>query len=112
MFPARSVTTNATNRSRVGFAVISRSLARDVQRLLLCLGIYSRLRMKKEKRPDRYDLWEVDISIGSERKKFSELIGFISTRKQERLQDSLKNPGKNCPDVRWDYSLVTASTAR
>ena len=88
--------------SHVGFAVVSRSLARDVQRLLLCLGIYSRLRMKKEKRPDRYDLWEVDISIRSERERFSELIGFISTRKQERLQDSLKNPGKNCPDVRWE----------
>ncbi|TMI49891.1 vitamin B12-dependent ribonucleotide reductase [Candidatus Bathyarchaeota archaeon] len=58
--------------------------------------------MKKEKRPDRYDLWEVDISIGSERKRFSELIGFISIRKQERLQNSLKIHGKNCPDVRWE----------
>src|SRR3989441_3687627 len=104
LFQAEGYVTVSTssNSSHVGFAVISRSLARDVQRLLLCLGIYSRLRMKKEKRPDRYDLWEVDISIRSERKRFSELIGFISSRKQERLQESLVSPGKNCPDVRWE----------
>ena len=104
LFQAEGYVTMSTssNSSHVGFAVISRSLARDVQRLLLCLGIYSRLRMKKEKRPDRYDLWEVDISIRSERKRFSELIGFISSRKQERLQESLVSPGKNCPDVRWE----------
>jgi ribonucleoside-diphosphate reductase alpha chain len=104
LFQAEGYVTASTGSksSRVGFAVISRSLARDVQRLLLCLGIYSRLRMKKEKRPDRYNLWEVDISIESERKRFSELVGFISTSKQERLQESLKSRGKNCPEVRWE----------
>src|SRR5256885_5840470 len=104
LFQAEGYVTVSTGSksSRVGFAVISRSLARDVQRLLLCLGIYSRLRMKKERRPDRYNLWEVDISIGSERKRFSELFGFISTSKQERLQESLKSSGKNCPEVRWE----------
>jgi ribonucleoside-diphosphate reductase alpha chain len=104
LFQAEGYVTVSTGSksSRVGFAVISRSLARDVQRLLLCLGIYSRLRMKKEKRPDRYNLWEVDISIGSERKRFSELVGFISTSKRERLQESLTSRGKNCPEVRWE----------
>jgi ribonucleoside-diphosphate reductase alpha chain len=90
------------NSAHIAFAVISKELARDVQRLLFSLGIYSRVRQKKEKRPDRYDMWEVDVSISSEREKFAKLIGFVDERKQEKLLESLKRTGKKCPDVRWE----------
>ena len=88
--------------SRIAFTAISKTLARDIQRLLLCLGIYSKLRMKNEKRPDRRDLWEVDIGFGSERRRFSDKIGLISALKHGLFQESLKTVGKNCPDVRWE----------
>jgi ribonucleotide reductase alpha subunit len=87
--------------ARVGFAVIGEKWTEDIQLLLNVLGIYSRRRRKREKREDRYDLHEISISIGSERARFVELIGFISIEKQRRLLESLGLEGAmTCPDLR------------
>jgi ribonucleoside-diphosphate reductase alpha chain len=87
--------------ARVAFAVISEKWSEDVQLLLNVLGIYSRRNRKTEKRADRQDLYEVAISIGSERARFAEFIGFVSQPKQTRLLDSLTVAGsKACPDLR------------
>jgi ribonucleoside-diphosphate reductase alpha chain len=92
---------NGNESGRIAFAVIGEKWAEDVQLLLKVLGIYSRRTRKHEKRPDRHDLHEVAIAIGSERARFAELIGFASSRKQQRLLESLSLPGqKVCPDVR------------
>jgi ribonucleoside-diphosphate reductase alpha chain len=87
--------------ARVAFAVIGERWTEDVQLLLGALGIYSRRTQKHEKRSDRYDLHEVAISIGSERARFAELIGFVGHEKQDKLLRSLdlRNP-KRCPDLR------------
>ncbi len=87
--------------ARIGFAVIGERWTEDVQVLLGTLGIYSRRTHKHEPRADRHDLHEVAISIGSERARFAELIGFVSEHKQRRLLESLslRNP-KHCPDLR------------
>ncbi|MEK7579890.1 MAG: vitamin B12-dependent ribonucleotide reductase [Patescibacteria group bacterium] len=87
--------------SRIGFAVINPKWADDIQLLLLRCGIYSRRYEKKDKRLDRKTMNVVEISIGSERQKFFDLIGFISKEKQTKLLDSLKiSEKKNCPDLR------------
>ena len=87
--------------ARIGFAVIGERWAEDVQLLLNTVGIYSRLTHKREHRVDRHDLHEVSISIGSERARFAELVGFVGQDKAERLSESLalRNP-KRCPDLR------------
>jgi ribonucleoside-diphosphate reductase alpha chain len=87
--------------ARVGFAVIGERWTEDVQLLLGTLGIYSRRICKREKRDDRHDLHEVAISIGSERARFAELVGFVGHEKQDKLFQSLalRNP-KRCPDLR------------
>ncbi len=87
--------------ARIGFAVIGERWTEDVQNLLGVLGIYSRRTHKPERREDRHDLHEVAISIGSERARFAELVGFVDARKQGRLLASLdlRNP-KRCPDLR------------
>ena len=87
--------------ARVAFAVIGERWTEDVQLLLGTLGIYSRRICKREKRSDRHDLHEVAISIGSERARFAELIGFVGHEKQDKLLQSLalRNP-KRCPDLR------------
>jgi len=87
--------------ARVGFSVIGERWTEDVQILLGVLGIYSRRANKSEKRSDRHDLHEVAISIGSERVRFAELVGFVDARKQGKLLESLdlRNP-KRCPDLR------------
>ena len=92
---------NGCESARVGFAVIGEQWTEDVQILLGVLGIYSRRSHKSEKRDDRHDMHEVAISIGSERARFAELVGFVDARKQGKLLESLdlRNP-KRCPDLR------------
>ncbi|HEV7938429.1 MAG TPA: vitamin B12-dependent ribonucleotide reductase [Solirubrobacteraceae bacterium] len=92
---------NELENARIGFAVIGEQWTEDVQLLLGALGIYSRRTRKTESREDRHDMHEVSISIGSERARFSEMIGFISKEKSDKLLDSLnlRNP-KRCPDLR------------
>jgi ribonucleoside-diphosphate reductase alpha chain len=90
-----------SERGRVAFAVISERWTEDVQLILNVLGIYSRRIRKQDPRPDRHDLHEVQISIGSERARFAELIGFVGESKQQRLLESLSLRGlKHCPDLR------------
>src|SRR6266540_1412026 len=88
-------------QGRVGFAAISEKWTEDVQLLLNVIGIHSRRRTKQEKRADRHDLHEVSISIGSERARFAELVGFLGREKQQTLLESLSLRGlKRCPDLR------------
>ncbi len=85
----------------VAFDTISQEWMHDVQILLYGLGIYSRIRHKKEPRSNRSDLYELDISYGGERKKFADRIGFISQEKQDKLNASLEiDRQKNVPDLR------------
>jgi len=86
---------------RVAFAVVGEAWTEDVQLLLNLLGIYSRRIHKLERRDDRHDLHEVVISIGSERARFAELVGFVGAAKQRKLLESLTLQGqKHCPDLR------------
>src|SRR5581483_5529938 len=92
---------HGNENGRIAFAVIGERWTEDVQLLLNMIGIYSRRCRKEEKRADRHDLHEVQISIGSERARFAELVGFVGADKQGRLLASLdlRNP-KRCPDLR------------
>ncbi|HEV3093139.1 MAG TPA: vitamin B12-dependent ribonucleotide reductase [Solirubrobacteraceae bacterium] len=92
---------NTFENARIGFAVIGERWTEDVQLLLGVLGIYSRRSRKHERREDRHDMHELSISIGSERSRFAELIGFIGREKSDKLLRSLslRNP-KRCPDLR------------
>ncbi|HEY5434979.1 MAG TPA: LAGLIDADG family homing endonuclease, partial [Candidatus Limnocylindrales bacterium] len=92
---------NGNESARVGFAVIGERWTEDVQLLLNSIGIYSRRTRKPEKREDRHDLHEVAISVGSERARFTELVGFIGRDKQARLRESLGlRDLKTVPNVR------------
>ncbi len=80
---------------------ISREWMHDLQLLLYGLGIYSRIRRKNDTRDNRHALYELDISMGSERRKFAERIGFLSRGKQDRLRAALTLSGqKTIPDLR------------
>ena len=82
---------------------ISQDWMHDLQLLLLRLNIFSRVRVKLDKRTDRKTLKHLTIGIGSERKRFAELIGFISADKQQKLLQSLTLPGqKPCLDLRQE----------
>jgi ribonucleoside-diphosphate reductase alpha chain len=92
---------NGTQSARIGFAVIGERWAEEIQLLLNVLGIYSRRGRKRETREYGHDLHEVAISIGSERARFAELVGFIGRDKQAKLLESLGLRGpESCPDLR------------
>ena len=92
--------TTIGQRGVAEIATISKDWMQDVQLLLLSRGIYSRVFRKDEKRSDREDTWVVSISFRSERVKFAEQIGFVSTAKQSRLIESLSFAGKRCAPER------------
>ena len=91
----------AYGSARVGFAVVGERWTEDVQLLLASIGVYSRRLRKRERRDGRLDMHEVAISIGSERARFAELVGFVGRDKQQRLRLSLGLSGqKVVPNVR------------
>ncbi|AEF81767.1 adenosylcobalamin-dependent ribonucleoside-diphosphate reductase [Leadbettera azotonutricia] len=83
---------------------ISKDLIWDAQKLLANLGIYSRISICNDSRDDRHTYYHLIIAYKSERKKFQELIGFVSSEKQEKLTNSLaaEIKGKEIPEQRFE----------
>ena len=73
------------NSGDVVLTSISEELVHGVQLLLLNLGIYSNVSKSVDKRDDRHDLYQLTIAYESDRKKYAQLIGFVSTEKTEKL---------------------------
>lgn len=84
----------------IGLQSISRQFIEGVQLLLTRLGIFSRWIRKNEVREDRHDGYCLTIGIAGERAKFAELVGFVGSKKESKLLDSLMLEGRQCPDVR------------
>lgn len=71
----------------VGFQSVSRKLAFAVSELLDLVGVYNQVIFKKEKRKGRLDGWSVQINHTDHIKLFRERVGFISSRKNNELQN-------------------------
>ncbi len=74
------------NSGDVILSTISEELAHDVLTLLLSLGIYSTISSSEDARENRKRLYQVSISYHSERRKFEDLIGFVSSDKIAKLR--------------------------
>ncbi len=101
VFQSRGYVNNEGNSSRIGIVATSRKWMEDLLVLLSRFGIYARLRRKNGYRINGRDGWEIDIYMHSERKKFAERIGFISSEKNNKLADSLRIPGNECPPIQF-----------
>jgi ribonucleoside-diphosphate reductase alpha chain len=106
MFQADGYVTVQGGSGHVGVAVISQRWTEDLQVLLLRLGIYSRRLRKADARPDRSDLFELSISMRSERATFRSKVGFLSAKKAATLDASLGLDGKACPALREEEILA------
>ncbi|MCS6848009.1 MAG: LAGLIDADG family homing endonuclease [Anaerolineae bacterium] len=86
---------------------VSAKLARNVQALLLNLGIYARVQAGVEKRRNRRTPWFVSIGYAQSRAAFREAIGFVSTEKRDRLDRACSEEfaGKELPALR-DETIV------
>ena len=106
VFQADGYVTVQGGSGHVAVAVISERWMEDLQVLLLRLGIYSRRLRKADARPDRSDLFEVSISMRSERATFRSKVGFLSAKKVATLDASLGLDGKVCPSLREEEILA------
>jgi ribonucleotide reductase alpha subunit len=106
VFQADGYVTVQGGSSRVALAVISERWTEDLQILLLRLGIYARRLRKREARPDRSDLFEVQVNIGSERAAFQSKVGFLSAGKVATLAAALELDGKSCGDLREEEIIA------
>jgi ribonucleoside-diphosphate reductase alpha chain len=98
---------NKSGSVEVGIGVISPKIIEGIQLLLQRFGIFSRRYIKKENRIDRFDLHCLSIHKLSECEKFASEIGFIGSKKQEKLETgNLKNKKGKRIDK---YTRVTIS---
>ncbi|MDR0909297.1 MAG: adenosylcobalamin-dependent ribonucleoside-diphosphate reductase [Spirochaetaceae bacterium] len=83
---------------------ISKNLLDDAQKLLANMGIYSRIAICQDRRENRHPAYQLSIGYKSEREKFAKLIGFVSSDKKSKLEDSLQADikGKNILKERWE----------
>jgi ribonucleoside-diphosphate reductase alpha chain len=86
--------------SDIVFGTISPLLAHGVSKLLNNLGIYNRVQVGHDSREDRQDYYHVIVAWGDAKKKFADLIGFISPDKRGKLESALTMPGRNVARVR------------
>ena len=88
--------------SDIVFGTISPKLAVGVSQLLFNLGIYNRITLCNDSRPDRQNYYHVVIAWKSEKEKFAGLIGFISATKQTKLAAALELPGHTVARIRYE----------
>jgi ribonucleoside-diphosphate reductase alpha chain len=95
------------NRDGIILGSISLQMLEDVQKLLLNVGIYSRLRLpnsSKKSRGNRKPYGNLTICYQGEKAKFDKVVGFTSAEKVEKLRSQLDPslPGKNAADSRFE----------
>jgi ribonucleotide reductase alpha subunit len=77
----------------VALDMISEQLVRGVQHLLSRVGIFSRVRFKRDARPDRKGCWCLSIGSVGDQVTFAEEIGFLDPRKVDRLEMAIDRVG-------------------
>ncbi|HLK14643.1 MAG TPA: vitamin B12-dependent ribonucleotide reductase, partial [Fimbriimonadaceae bacterium] len=80
--------------------MISEGLVRGTQALLQRFGIFSRVRFKADRRPDRKGCWSLTVRTAGDRRQFADEIGFIDPRKADKLELSFALPGIACGPVK------------
>ena len=98
----RTMGARASRTSDIVLTTVSPDLARGVQTLLANLGIYSRVQAGTDKRADRKTPYFVSIGYADARRRFAELVGFVSFDKREKLARAISDefPGKSLPALR------------
>ncbi|HEY4286146.1 MAG TPA: adenosylcobalamin-dependent ribonucleoside-diphosphate reductase [Puia sp.] len=74
------------NSGDIVLTTISEELAHGVQLLLLSMGIYSNISPVNDSREDRHRSFQVVIAYFSERLKYEQVIGFVSSEKRVKLR--------------------------
>jgi ribonucleoside-diphosphate reductase alpha chain len=97
----------ASHTSDIVLTTTSHALADGVAALLLNLGIYARVQRGMETRANRRVPYFVSIGYAEARRRFRDLIGFVSDDKQRRLELACSSQfaGKDLPPMREEVIL-------
>ncbi|MER3438517.1 MAG: adenosylcobalamin-dependent ribonucleoside-diphosphate reductase, partial [Chloroflexota bacterium] len=93
-----------STRADIVLVTVSRPLAEGVQTLLLNLGIYAHVECGVDRRENRRQPYYVRIGYAESRRRFADLIGFVSGDKRDKLgiACSAEFPGKSLPAMRLE----------
>ncbi|MDQ2818692.1 MAG: adenosylcobalamin-dependent ribonucleoside-diphosphate reductase [Candidatus Eremiobacteraeota bacterium] len=80
-------------------SVVSADVRLKIKRTRL-LGIYNRISICRDSRPDRQPYHQVTIGWGGAKKKFASLVGFISADKSNKLALALDRPCRSASRLR------------
>jgi ribonucleotide reductase alpha subunit len=86
--------------SDVVLGTISPLLANGVSELLNNLGIYNRVQVGHDSREDRQDYYHVVVAWGDAKRKFAQLVNFVSPEKRGKLENALTFAGRSVARVR------------
>ncbi|HEX9823859.1 MAG TPA: LAGLIDADG family homing endonuclease [Actinomycetota bacterium] len=98
IFQAEGYVSDRGRSGRVGMDMISEGIVKGTQQLLARFGIFSRVRFKGDRRPDRKGCWSLSINNVGDQSAFAEEIGFIDPRKAEKLEGMLGRTGRRSLD--------------
>ncbi|MCS6977382.1 MAG: hypothetical protein NZM31_10300, partial [Gemmatales bacterium] len=82
------------------FGTTAPRLALGVSQLLANLGIYNRIVVCRDSRPDRQTYYHVVIAWKDAKQRFAQEIGFVSRDKQEKLRQAVAFPGRQVARLR------------
>lgn len=86
--------------SDIVYGTTSPKLADGVSRLLASLGIYNRINVGIDSRSDRQPYHHVVIAWADAKRRYADLIGFISPEKSAKLETALLMAGRNVAKLR------------
>jgi ribonucleotide reductase alpha subunit len=100
VFQAEGYVTIKERSALIGLDMISEGVVRGMQNLLTRFGIFSRVRFKEDRRPDRVGCWSLSIRPLGDRAAFAEEIGFVDPIKAQKLERSLELHGHDARGVK------------
>ena len=107
LFQAEGYVSIKETGALIGFDMISEGIVRGAQALLARCGIFSRVRFKADRRPDRLGCWSLTIRTLGDRIAFANDIGFVDSKKQEKLLKSLELAGNVArPEKRLEIERI------
>ncbi|HEY6624362.1 MAG TPA: LAGLIDADG family homing endonuclease, partial [Acidimicrobiales bacterium] len=100
LFQAEGYVSINERSALIGFDMISEGVVRGVQALLARFGIFSRVRFKADRRPDRHGCWSLTIRSLGDRMTFADEIGFIDPVNTAKLVGSLELHGRRSASLK------------
>ncbi len=100
LFQAEGYVSFKPSSSVIGFDMISAGIVRGAQSLLSRFGIFSRVRLKADSRPNRKDCWHLAIQNVTDRWTFADEVGFIDPVKTAKLEATFDMPGRSAGDIK------------